>query len=185
MNGDADAPTTLLRRRIGSVSFGNCWSWDCRRRGGGTGRFLSGCAALFGWVERYPPAPDGADRLLDEVERLLDTDRQRAWSVDELAGALGMTTRQFGYRFSKAVGCAPALWLRERRIAAARRLLSEGRSVSETADALGFANPYHFSRLFKAVAGVPPSSVRRPLGSALHTVLPYSVSQVAHEADED
>ena len=132
--------------------------------------FLSGCAALFGWVERYPPAPEGTDRLLDDVERLVDTDRQRAWSVDELAGALGMTARQFGYRFSKATGRAPALWLRERRIAAARRLLREGRSVSETADALGFANPYHFSRLFKAVTGVPPSALRVLPGSALHTV---------------
>ena len=137
---------------------GSGWQWA----------FLSGCAALFGWIERCPPAEEGADRLLDEVERLLDADTRRAWAVEELAGALGMTARQFGYRFSKATGRAPALWLRERRVQSARRLLGEGRSVSATADALGFANPYHFSRLFKAVAGVPPSSLRFRPASALH-----------------
>lgn len=130
------------------------WEW----------RFLSACAALFGSIARYPPSEEGADRLLDEVDRLLNSDPYRCWTRDTLATALGLTQRQLTYRFEKAVGCAPALWLRRRRVAAARRLLSEGHSVAKTAETLGFANPYHFSRLFKSITGAPPSEMRRTPG---------------------
>ena len=151
------------------------WEWS----------FLSGCAALFGWIARYPPSTDGTETLVDRVERLLAADIGRAWNVEELAGALGMTARQFGYRFSKEVGIAPALWLRERRVIAARRLLREGRAVSETADILGFANPYHFSRLFKSVTGLAPSLLRKSPHSPLHKLPVLEAQETDSKATDE
>ena len=158
----APLPWQRQFRELCELGFGQERGWEWA--------FVSGCAALFGGIERYPPSGAGAETLLDQVERLLAVDTSRAWNVEELARALGMTARQFGYRFGKTTGAAPAFWLRERRIMAARRLLREGQSVSETADILGFANPYHFSRLFKSVTGVSPSLLRTASQSPLHTL---------------
>jgi len=41
---------------------------------------------------------------------------------------------------------------------AAEKLRSPGVLVSEVADDLGFSDPFHFSRTFKRVFGVSPSS---------------------------
>jgi AraC-like DNA-binding protein len=49
----------------------------------------------------------------------------------------------------------------------ARRLLGEGRRVSEVADRLGFANPFHFSRRYKRFYGVAPSEARRAVPQRL------------------
>ena len=48
----------------------------------------------------------------------------------------------------------------QRRALLVRRLLGQGLSVTQAAERLGYANPYHFSRTFKAVMGSTPSSVR-------------------------
>lgn len=62
------------------------------------------------------------------------------------------------YQFGRAAGEPLALWTRRR--VAARRLLSQGLSVAQTAERLDYANPYHFSRVFKAVTGIAPFAVR-------------------------
>ena len=80
-------------------------------------------------------------------------------SVPQLAAQFKQTPRQFIYQFRKMTGEAPAGWIRRWRIAAAHRLLGQGQSVTQVAEQLGFANPYHFSRMFKSVMGSPPSSV--------------------------
>lgn len=45
---------------------------------------------------------------------------------------------------------------------AATLLLEQGLSVREAAAALGFGDPFHFSRVFKSVHHVPPSRFRQP-----------------------
>ena len=48
----------------------------------------------------------------------------------------------------------------ERKMAAARMLLDKGRPVRDVAATLGYCDEFHFSRAFKARAGVPPSRYR-------------------------
>ena len=44
---------------------------------------------------------------------------------------------------------------------AAELLGNDNRLVKEAAEAVGFADPYHFSRVFKRVYGIPPETFRR------------------------
>jgi AraC-like DNA-binding protein len=45
--------------------------------------------------------------------------------------------------------------------AAAAQLHQPGTLVKNVAAELGFANPFHFSRTFKSVFGIPPESFRK------------------------
>jgi AraC-like DNA-binding protein len=64
--------------------------------------------------------------------------------------------------FRRFAGFAPYHYLTRRRIeAATARLSQSGCLVKEVAEEFGFADPYHFSRAFKRVHGIAPSSFMR------------------------
>ncbi len=128
---------------------------------------LSRCAELLGGL--YADARAGApgEALVAQVARLLDAAPAERPTVAQMAARLNLTPRQLLYQFGKAAGEPMAQWTRRRRVAAARRLLGQGLSVTQTAEQLGYANPYHFSRVFKAVTGSAPSAVRAS-GAGLH-----------------
>ena len=131
------------------------WNWQ----------FVSACAELLGGLYTEEAAHTPSEALIERMARLLDDDLSARASLPELAAQVGLTQRQLLYQFGKASNEPLAAWIRRRRVAAARRLLSQGQSVSSVSERLGYANPYHFSRAFKAVTGVAPSIVR---ASALH-----------------
>ena len=110
---------------------------------------------MLGCVEQADSA------LTVRVGRLLDLEPARPWTITALALRLHLAPTTFARRFTAEAGSAPAAWVRRHRIAHARRLLEQNLDVTDVAERLGFANPYHFSRVFKAVTGSPPSQARR------------------------
>ena len=131
------------------------WSWP----------FVGACAEILGGLYAESPAQSPGEALRERLARLLDADPAARPSSAELAAQVGLTPRQLLYQFGKEAGEPLAGWVRRRRVLAARRLLSQGQSVTSVSERLGYANPYHFSRAFKAVTGVSPSVVRE---AALH-----------------
>lgn len=128
---------------------------------------LSRCAELLGGLYADARAGSPGEALVAQVARLLDAAPAERPTVAQMAARLGLTPRQLLYQFGRAAGEPLALWTRKRRVAAGRRLLSQGLSVTQAAEQLGYANPYHFSRVFKAVTGSAPSAVRAG-GAGLH-----------------
>ena len=62
--------------------------------------------------------------------------------------------------FRRFLGVSPHQYLRRRKMAlAAAYLLERGGRVQDAAARVGMDDPYHFSRAFKAVHGVPPSAL--------------------------
>ena len=133
------------------------WPWQLLSRG----------AELLGGLYADVRAGSPGEALVAQVARLLDAAPGERPTVAQLAARLHLTPRQLVYRFGKAAGEPLALWTRRHRVAAARRLLSQGLSVTQASERLGYANPYHFSRVFKAVTGSVPSSIRAG-GMGLH-----------------
>ena len=82
-------------------------------------------------------------------------------SLATVARHCHMSPSTFSHRFKAETGLTPMNWLARERMQVARRLLLEGRTASETAAELGFANPFHFSRVFRKIEGVPPSRFQR------------------------
>ena len=84
----------------------------------------------------------------------------------ELARELGLAERTLTARCRSHLGASPLKLFRKRQMDYARSLLAGGLSVSEASSHLGFANPFHFSAVFRRVHGRPPSHAGIGMGSA-------------------
>lgn len=97
-----------------------------------------------------------AERVHAARERL-DAFYDHAHTVSDLARAVGMSMFHFARVFTQLVGQPPHRYLSEARLRAARQMLRDGRSVTETCFACGFNNLSHFSRTFAQRYGHAPS----------------------------
>lgn len=118
------------------------------------------------YVERpVPPEREGArlGPLLDRMRTGLD----RAWSVDAMAGAAGMSRRTFLRRFQETTGLAPGDWLTAERLARARELLeTTALSVEDVTTACGFGSADTLRHHFRTRLGTSPAEYRRRFGNA-------------------
>jgi AraC-like DNA-binding protein len=79
-----------------------------------------------------------------------------------LAEACSLSEVYFRKLFGAHFGISPKQFIIDHRLRRASQLLTEARrSISEIAEATGFSNQYHFSRIFKARFGITPSEYRK------------------------
>lgn len=82
-------------------------------------------------------------------------------SVDKVAGLLHLGRTIFYKKVRGTTGYTPNEYIRVIRLRKAAELLKEGeKNVSEVAYAVGFDNPYYFSKCFKEQFGMPPSQYK-------------------------
>jgi AraC-like DNA-binding protein len=85
-----------------------------------------------------------------------------ATSIKQLADNAGYSPAHFSRIFKQIMGTSPQHYLMEARINRARQLLQETDwSITRIAEVMGYRDVYFFSRQFKHVTGLPPSSVRQ------------------------
>jgi transcriptional regulator GlxA family with amidase domain len=83
-------------------------------------------------------------------------------SLDELAEAAHLSSRQFSRAFRDETGQTPAKAVERLRVEAARQMLEQGRHTIETiAYETGFADRERMRRAFLRTIGQPPQAVRR------------------------
>lgn len=98
--------------------------------------------------------------MADQLERYVGAEPSAHWNVARMARAFAMSESSFAHTFRREAGLSPAAFVRRFRCRLAQSLLEEGKSVAETAELLGFPNPFHFTRVFKAETGMPPSRIK-------------------------
>ena len=81
-------------------------------------------------------------------------------SIGEIAGELGISASAVQKLFAAKANTTMVKYFAALRLTRAKQLLENGKSISETADALGFSSPSYFSRWFKKEAGLPPSQYK-------------------------
>jgi AraC-like DNA-binding protein len=82
-------------------------------------------------------------------------------SADELARMAHMDAAYMTRLFQRHGGESPyQMLVRLKMNRAAERLVSGARSLKEIGAEVGFADPYHFSRVFKRAHGVAPKTFR-------------------------
>lgn len=87
---------------------------------------------------------------------------EKPWTLEELASRAGMSISSLRAAFHQTTGKAPARLRNELRLAHAYEQLRRGdRTVAEVSAQLGFCDPFHFSKAFKAVYGFSPRTVLR------------------------
>ena len=96
---------------------------------------------------------------LDEMVNYLNDNLTAHPGRSELARKFHLTPQHINLIFKKELGIAPTGYVhRELARSGYRMLHEEGLSVKETADRLGFSSQFYFSRVFKSVFGIPPTS---------------------------
>ena len=79
-------------------------------------------------------------------------------SLNILAAQLGFSSSYLTKVFNKVENSTPSAYIREYRMNIARQLLEDpGATVAAVAQAVGYPDPFHFSKSFKQTFGYPPS----------------------------
>jgi AraC-like DNA-binding protein len=99
-----------------------------------------------------------AERVEYARERL-GRDLEENLTASDLAREVGMSMFHFTRIFAELVGTPPHRYRLKERLSAARRMILDGRSVTETCFACGFNNLSHFTRSFSDRFGAPPSRI--------------------------
>jgi AraC-like DNA-binding protein len=93
---------------------------------------------------------------------LIDAQTERLATLEDIAAVAGLDTSSICRLFRRYQGTSPYQYLLRRKMnVAAEFLVETGGLVKEAALLVGFTDPYHFSRCFKAMHGVPPRSLQK------------------------
>lgn len=127
-------------------------------------RFLYRAAKAFDRSAGLPKwqLPSDVRHLLDGMEDALS--KRAAFSLPEILKEIRLSERHASRRFRAAVGSGLWEYYQRRRIQiACHLLLDAGRSVTQIAHEMGFADGAHFSRSFRAAKGQSPREYRKIL----------------------
>ena len=108
-----------------------------------------------------PPARPPVPPPLADARVHVDAHYADPLTLTDLARRAGMSPRHFCTEFRRYVGVPPMAYLTHRRLQAAAALIrGTAEPIAEVGRRVGFPDPYHFSKRFKARFGVPPTRLR-------------------------
>ena len=103
-----------------------------------------------------------APATLRRVRDYVDANLAEPIDLASLAGVAELSPFHFARVFKQAEGVTPHRYVLERRVAKARRLLTDtDEPLGQIALTAGFADQSHFARRFREVVGLPPGEYRR------------------------
>ncbi len=95
---------------------------------------------------------------------VIDAKTERLATLTEIAEIVGVESSHLCRLFRRYQGMSPYQYLLRRKMTLAAELLMDSNClVKEAAQHVGFPDPYHFSRCFKNVHGLPPREFQRSL----------------------
>jgi len=124
------------------------------------------------YENRFKDGAQSTDPVPSALERPLVRMRQHyadALRLSDLAPLAGMSVSHFIRTFKHSMGTSPIDWLRRERInQAKRRLLDSEEPIKEIARQCGYRDPYFFSKDFKKLTGMPPTTYREQERGKVH-----------------
>ncbi|WP_163539315.1 AraC family transcriptional regulator [Gracilibacillus sp. YIM 98692] len=100
-----------------------------------------------------------SNRIVTKMVQLFHKHKEQKLTSQQIADKLGMNYSYLSTVFKKQTGKSVTQYQNEMLIEQAMQMFRKGDcNVSEVSDALGFSNPFYFSRVFKRTIGVSPSA---------------------------
>lgn len=91
----------------------------------------------------------------------LNREYQRRPDIPALVEASGLSRTHFFRMFKSQTGTTPVEFVKRRRLREALLLLQHSDlTIAQIGDAVGWPDPFYFSKLFKAAIGMPPTEYR-------------------------
>jgi len=116
-------------------------------------------------VEPSSPEEIPSRRIRSELQRALEyiqNNLDSGISLQEVADAVGLSTRHFAQLFKEWIGETPHRYVIRQRVERALRLLEQGdRSLAEVALAVGFYDQAHLTNNFKRLTGMTPRAATK------------------------
>lgn len=113
-------------------------------------------------TDMQTPVVARSDHAVEHAAELLRGDFTHEWTVPSLAHAVGLSSNYLAARFRQRFAMTIARYRLVQRIHDARLLLAGSDvPVGEVARRVGIPDPHHFNKLFRRIAGVPPSAARK------------------------
>jgi transcriptional regulator GlxA family with amidase domain len=114
---------------------------------------------------------NGARKIEQSIAYMMEH-LDKPLQVAALAAAANVSASHFFVLFKRCTGCPPIDYFTRLRMQRARQLLEAGSlHVKEVAAALGYDDPFYFSRVFKSINRIAPSKYRlkqkQPNGASL------------------
>lgn len=116
---------------------------------------LDTCSREQGSASTLKAVPSDRLRLL-QARAMLEDRHHESWSVQSLAQAVGLNEKRLQAGFNALYGSTVHESLTRIRLDVALAMLSSGANVTDTAQAVGFANVSHFSKVFRNTFGISP-----------------------------
>jgi AraC-like DNA-binding protein len=119
------------------------------------------------WAAQQPPERSGwlgalADAQVGPALELIHAEPARAWSVAELAAAVGMSRSAFSARFTARVGQSPLHYLKRWRMQLAAALLrDDDTALQQIATQVGYESDAALSKAFRQEFGTAPGVYRQ------------------------
>jgi AraC-like DNA-binding protein len=102
-----------------------------------------------------------ADDRIAQILPLMNYRFAREIDLDQYAQAINLSRSRFSHLFKQTMGCSPHTYILDLRLEhAAEFLLSTDDPISQISYAVGFTDPFYFSRLFKKKFGISPKNFR-------------------------
>ena len=98
--------------------------------------------------------PDG--NYLPRIHNYIDSHYQTACRVGDIAEALGLERHYLSRLYRQKTGTTLKDAITNKKLTEAKNLLAEGKSVSDAAAMVGYADPFLFSKSFKRLFGITP-----------------------------
>jgi AraC family transcriptional regulator len=113
-------------------------------------------------VDGYRAVQGGLDeRRLRRALEFINTNLALDLSITQIAQAVHLSAYHFARSFKASTGRAPHVFVVERRIEHAKRLLvSTKLPIADVCESCGFQSQSHFSVVFRRMTGLPPTAFR-------------------------
>ncbi len=106
--------------------------------------------------------PADSFQRIEQTVRYMSEHLDQPLQAAQLAALAHVSLSHYFALFKRCVGCAPIdFFIRLRMRRACQLLETTTLNVKEIAAALGYDDPFYFSRVFKLVNGIAPSDYRR------------------------
>jgi AraC-like DNA-binding protein len=108
--------------------------------------------------EEYGQTGNSIKRVLVKIH---GTYHQR-FTVADLAGECNLSLYRFIHKFKAETGMTPVEYITKLRVNEAKKLLSgSSLNVAEVSSIVGYENPLYFSKVFRKVVGISPSTYKK------------------------
>src|SRR5690606_40602140 len=130
------------------------------------------CVHVVEVLGRLPVPALVRDRRVERARRLLAARLDQPPPVQALAASVALSVSRLQHLFKQELGLSLSHYLLWRRVRATVQRVQAGISLTEAALHAGFADSAHFSRTFRRMFGLPPSSLLKDSSTVQVEILP-------------